>query len=202
MRSTDTLGGLYVVTKFFFTFAMLLTLAACALPEDFESVMPSESCTTDAIKNKFIVHYKNGSWLYTAPVERADFVEQVVKPQFSNIDFIVYDQKIHIDQAAPPSAPPSGAQINNWGAQAINAATAWQAGDRGQNVLVGVVDTGIDPTHPQLTNQISYNMGEYGVDAEGRNKENNGIDDEANGYIDDYAGYNFVSNTGQMLDDV
>src|SRR6185437_5686089 len=103
----------------------LLGLAACGDDNLFDSVMSSNSsCSTEAIKNKFIVHYKNGSWLYTDEIERADFIESVVKPKFSQIDFVEYDQKIHVDQAA--AAPtPSGAVINNWGAQAINAATAW-----------------------------------------------------------------------------
>jgi len=189
----------------------MLALSACS-DDQFSSLMAANGCTADAIKNKFIVHYKDGSWLYTKEIERADFVEHIVKPQFEKIDFIEYDQKIRVEtMAAKSPATPAAigsaviandVVINNWGAEAINAATAWQQNDYGQNVLVGVVDTGIDPTHPQLTNQIYYNMGEYGTDAEGRNKENNGIDDEANGYVDDYAGYNFVSNSGQMLDDV
>jgi subtilisin family serine protease len=184
-----------------------LFLVACAPADSFESVMPSTSgdCAADAIQNKYIVHYKDGSWLYTNEVERADFVEGVVKPKLSQIDFIEFDQKIRTNkmslaQAAPPAL--SGAAINNWGAEAINVAPAWQANFRGQNVLVGVVDSGIDPTHPQLTNQIAYNMGEYGTDSQGRNKETNGIDDDGNGYIDDYAGFNFMTNSGQMLDDL
>ncbi|MGU3658478.1 S8 family serine peptidase [Methylobacterium fujisawaense] len=43
----------------------------------------------------------------------------------------------------------------DWGLNAINAATAYARGYTGLGVLVAVVDSGIDPTHPKFAGRIS-----------------------------------------------
>jgi hypothetical protein len=55
------------------------------------------------------------------------------------------------------------------------------------NIIIGVVDSGLDFTHPDLQNSYKINYGEYG-----NGKESNGIDDDANGFIDDWRGWDFV----------
>lgn len=71
--------------------------------------------------------------------------------------------------ASPPSFPPlapphapgdfpnlGGAEFNaNWGVAGINAQVAWQNGATGAGVLVGVIDDGIHPNHPELVGRIS-----------------------------------------------
>ncbi len=54
-------------------------------------------------------------------------------------------------------------------------------------ILIGVVDSGLDFLHPDLQESFFINYGEYG-----NGKENNGIDDDGNGFIDDWRGWNFV----------
>lgn len=61
-------------------------------------------------------------------------------------------------------------------------------------IIVGIVDTGIDYDHPDLAQNIFINNGEIGLDSFGRDKRHNGIDDDNNGYIDDYRGWDFPSN--------
>ena len=64
---------------------------------------------------------------------------------------------------------------------------------RVQEVLVAVVDTDVDVTHPDLADRIWQNAGEVGYDANGNDMRNNGIDDDANGYVDDWQGWNMIS---------
>ncbi len=181
----------------------VLLATACAPSNNFDSLNSTlnTTCNGTAVQSKYIVHYKSGQWAYLSAKDRGEFTEKYLRPQAESIDFVEYDQKIKIQQAAVAPAL-TGSEINNWGPSSINAPAAWQKGFRGQNVIVAVVDSGVDINHPQLINQIDYNTGETGTDSSGRDKRTNGVDDDGNGYVDDYAGFNFVAGTGQMIDDV
>lgn len=68
-------------------------------------------------------------------------------------------------------------------------------------IVVAVVDTGVDYTHPELKNNIWTNSGEVGFwnpkeanSTTCRDKSCNGLDDDNNGFIDDVAGWDFVNN--------
>lgn len=70
-----------------------------------------------------------------------------------------------------------------------------------EKVVVAVIDTGIDTEHKDLKKSIWINAGETGVDKYGKNKSNNGIDDDGNGYADDLHGWNFVDNNNKVFDE-
>jgi subtilisin family serine protease len=67
-------------------------------------------------------------------------------------------------------------------------------------VVVAIVDTGIDYNHEDLATAIFANAGETGRDAQGRDKRSNGIDDDGNGKIDDWRGWDFVGTNGARED--
>jgi subtilisin family serine protease len=69
------------------------------------------------------------------------------------------------------------------------------------SILVGVIDTGIDDEHPDLMDGIAYHQGEIGLDGLGNDKRFNGIDDDNNGFIDDWRGYDFVESPVEDLGD-
>ena len=77
-----------------------------------------------------------------------------------------------------------------WNVQEIGAQAAWKEENAaGQGVKVAVIDTGIIST-PSLIRALIKNPGE----------ELNGLDDDKNGLIDDLFGYDFIANTGHVLD--
>lgn len=83
----------------------------------------------------------------------------------------------------------------------IKALSAWKVTTGSRDILVGITDTGIDYNHPDLRANIWHNPGETGVDAQGNDKATNGIDDDGNGYVDDFRGWDFINNDNDPMDD-
>lgn len=97
-------------------------------------------------------------------------------------------------QVLPPRASaPDPMAAQQWGLEdsGLNR-VANRAGN--PQVIVAVIDTGVDYNHPDLNPNIWINPGEAGA------KANNGIDDDGNGYIDDYMGWDFVENDNKPWD--
>ena len=68
-------------------------------------------------------------------------------------------------------------------------------------VVVAVIDSGIDLSHPDLAvAQLYFNPGENGLDPYGQEKGSNGVDDDNNGYVDDALGWSFASNSNDISD--
>jgi hypothetical protein len=59
-------------------------------------------------------------------------------------------------------------------------------------LIVAVIDSGVDFSHPQLWGQLWRNPGETA---------DNGVDDDGNGLVDDVFGYNFVDDNADVRDE-
>lgn len=76
----------------------------------------------------------------------------------------------------------------------IKAEAAWDITTGGKisndkDIVIAVIDDGFQVDHPDLTDNIFINHGEI---------PGNGIDDDGNGYIDDYKGWNFETNNDSL----
>lgn len=77
---------------------------------------------------------------------------------------------------------------------------AWEIANADTSILIAIIDTGIDPGHPDLRNALWHNYEEMGTDGRGRDKRTNGVDDDNNGLVDDWEGYDFGGNDGYSPD--
>src|SRR5688572_11408589 len=74
----------------------------------------------------------------------------------------------------------------------IDAPEAWEITTGSSDVVVGIVDTGINYNHPDLAGNIWVNPDEIAGD---------GVDNDNNGYIDDIHGWDFANDDSNPMDD-
>ncbi|MCX7748254.1 MAG: S8 family serine peptidase [Clostridia bacterium] len=117
-----------------------------------------------------------------------------------NVEYVQPDYKITPFEI--PSDPQFNEQwgLNNFG-QAIsgqvgiprvdiNVLPAWNITRGSAEVVVGVLDSGIDTNHDDLSDRIYVNQKETV----------NGIDDDGNGYVDDISGWDFANRDNTVYD--
>ncbi len=134
-----------------------------------EDSSSEESQEIDSSEETSIVDSLDESTLDETPADRDISNEPVEEPV---IDESITDEAITTEEAINNELLPEEFQKNK--------------------VLVAILDTGIDITHPDLADYVYINSGEI---------PDNGIDDDGNGYIDDIKGWNFTENSGVVYDE-
>src|SRR3989338_7572708 len=139
-------------------------------------------------------------------LEAGQTVEEAIK-QFEQMPGVIYAAPNHyvsiIGGIFPPRPEPDPDPTPNpfndplfdrsYGISKIGSPKAWTEFTTGnRSVLVAVIDTGVDYTHEDLAANMWKNPKEI---------EDNAIDDDNNGFIDDIYGWNFVGNNNNPFDD-
>lgn len=167
--------------------------------EDFREEMLGELAYTDVRPL-----YRDSLWYKVSLADDADTTQSVkLLRELDVFDRVDYDyimktqgeiQNIDIEGSLIPinyrqfvSYKTMGV-YDAWKYQKKNGYTVGGSSD----VIVAVIDTGVDYNHIDIRNNIWINTGEI---------PGNGIDDDGNGYIDDYYGWNFVGDNNDPMDD-
>jgi subtilisin family serine protease len=137
----------------------------------------------------YLVKLKNGMTVRKAMVQLS---------RDPRLEYAQPDHKIKMREVVP-NDPEFARQWNM--AQAskvdISATRAWELGkgghDRaGNDIVLAVVDGGVDRTHKDLADNIWTNKAEI---------PGNGVDDDGNGYVDDINGWDAFGHTGDLMAD-
>jgi subtilisin family serine protease len=82
----------------------------------------------------------------------------------------------------PCNTPNDPEFADQYAHQLIQMEDAWEISTGSRDVVVAVLDTGVDVNHPDLKDNMWTNADEI---------PSNGLDDDGNGYVDDVYGWNF-----------
>lgn len=161
------------------------------------------------IKNNYIVDFKKGqaeSFITNSRISVPTKIERIkmLSPTLDIILIVTEQEDKELEQWMDANAAIESWSYNHyvqkrkapndeyfplqWGLEMINADAAWDVAtggfdDKGNEIVVAVLDDSYDLTHPELEGRIYINEAEIPDD---------GIDNDNNGYVDDYQGWNTI----------
>jgi subtilisin family serine protease len=160
-----------------------------------DQVLPARGARAEAIG------VEGSGGLYLIHLDKTTTVEQAIKeasadPQveFAEPDYFLYPSTVMPDDTffnrqwnllnmGEGGAGKPGADIG--------ATRAWELTTGSDDVVVAILDTGTDLSHPDLAPNAWVNT---------REVAGNGVDDDSNGFVDDIHGWNFVRNSGAVFE--
>jgi len=211
-----------------FSWGLLFLIAVMIVSMIFTPLNVNAKMATDEIIVKFkdgvqISKTQNGLITFSSSINDLNakyqfinskliFKNKQLNPQLSNIVLLKANTNVDVNKAveeylnnplveyAQPNhrlkimETPNDPMYNEqWSLPHVDAEEAWDIETGNSNIIIAVPDSGVDYNHPDLIDNLWFNQNEIPGD---------GIDNDNNGFIDDYRGWNFLAETNEILDDL
>ncbi len=175
----------------------------------FAVIISIDTQATEAVEGEYIVKYKDceksnldskpkfpsmNATLMQINSRAKDIQSQVASLQDDPcIEYVEPNYIFKLETTSVTRKKPNDPNLDKlWGLKKIQAEKAWDINTGNSNVIIAVIDTGVDYNHPDLKHNMWKNPGEIA---------GNGVDDDKNGFIDDIYGYDFANDKGEFFDD-
>jgi subtilisin family serine protease len=131
----------------------------------------------------------------TTTVEQAlDRLRADPNVEYAEPDYVVHADRIPDDpRLAEQWVVRNTGQTGGTPGDDLDTLRAWNVTTGSRDVIVAVIDSGIDASHPDLRDNLYVNPGEI---------PGNGIDDDGNGLVDDVSGWDFANADNDPFDDL
>jgi subtilisin family serine protease/DNA-binding beta-propeller fold protein YncE len=114
--------------------------------------------------------------------------------EYAEPDYVVHADRIPDDpMLAQQWVVRNTGQTGGTPGDDLDALRAWNVTTGSRDVIVAVIDSGIDASHPDLRDNVYVNPGEI---------PGNGVDDDGNGLVDDVSGWDFANGDNDPFDDL
>ncbi|HES59562.1 MAG TPA: hypothetical protein ENO18_03940, partial [Caldithrix sp.] len=174
---------------------LLITFSEDATENDIAQILKKYNMKRDraykVIKKTFLVKDQNIQQRTLAGVNDAQQLQNMAANLNAEIGVIHVQPNYRYQAIRLPNDP--GIQgvyaMNNTGQTGgsddadIDAFEAWEYSTGSDDIIVGIIDSGIDFDHPDLADNMWINPGEI---------DGNNIDDDGNGYVDDIYGWDWA----------
>ncbi|MBP5722621.1 MAG: S8 family serine peptidase [Bacteroidales bacterium] len=131
------------------------------------------------------------SKIYTCNVPNGVDLELVIS-KLNGMKGVEYAEPSYVNELFFTPNDSEYANGNLWHLQNCNVLNAWDVEQGDSSVIVAIVDAGIDIIHKDLINKIAYNFDD----------PINGIDDDGDGYTDNYRGWDFGEGDNNPMNSV
>lgn len=136
----------------------IILFSSCSKQKTSESVFSTEAlayCEAATLANRYVVKWEDGT--YSIETTSSGETDEDFRKNFvdKNLDFISHvDRDYQITLQQNSSNNISQSNVVSWGPYNIKADALWSSGFYGQNVLVGIVDSMVDNSHIQLSQNV------------------------------------------------